>query len=420
MRALIVDNDRITRLIISRLLKKKLTDDILEAENGLDALKIIQESNPEIIFLDISMPLMDGIETLEIIRSNDKFKKLPVIILSSNKDRVKITRLLELGISDYILKPIDLTKAYEKIQTIFERIRNESKSYQFFNFSNPYKDKLLIIHPDSDFLVNFNERFSEIYNVIFANNGNAGYNFFVQHQPKIVLLGQNIPVISENQLATKIRAVDPKHEIKIFQLSNESSIKQTDLIDGKIKFFNDVNVFIKEFFSVVISGTNLVKFLSNFCKKNISENILKTIISQIKSFSHQSIKVLNFETLSTFPTDVSFTVDYTDKERKVTIVIGLITGMNEILKLGEYHYGNIIKLDTEFIKTIDIFLRNTLDIIVAQLIDLLELKLQKSEIKYRNKNESNISTNQLFTIPLLLNETEKILMVFDITEYIDE
>jgi CheY-like chemotaxis protein len=420
MRALIVDNDRITRLIISRLLKKKLTDDILEAENGLDALKIIQESNPEIIFLDISMPLMDGIETLEIIRSNDKFKKLPVIILSSNKDREKITRLLELGISDYILKPIDLTKAYEKIQTIFERIRNESKSYQFFNFSNPYKDKLLIIHPDSDFLVNCNERFSEIYNVIFANNGNAGYNFFVQYQPKIVLLGQNIPVISENQLATKIRAVDPKHEIKIFQLSNESSIKQTDLIDGKIKFFDDVNVFIKEFFSVVISGTNLVKFLSNFCKKNISENILKTIISQIKSFSHQSIKVLNFETLSTFPTDVSFTVDYTDKERKVTIVIGLITGMNEILKLGEYHYGNIIKLDTEFIKTIDIFLRNTLDIIVAQLIDLMELKLQKSEIKYRNKNESNISTNQLFTIPLLLNETEKILMVFDITEYIDE
>ncbi|HOP51206.1 MAG TPA: hypothetical protein PK887_11375, partial [Ignavibacteriales bacterium] len=114
------------------------------------------------------------------------------------------------------------------------------------------------------------------------------------------------------------------------------------------------------------------------------------------------------------------TVDYTDKERKVTIVIGLITGMNEILKLGEYHYGNVIKLDTEFIRTIDIFLRNTLDIIVAQLIDLMELKLQKSEIKYRNKNESNISTNQLFTIPLLLNETEKILMVFDITEYIDE
>ncbi len=420
MRVLIVDNDKITRLIISRLLKKKLTDDILEAENGLDALEIIEKNKPELIFLDLSMPLMDGIETLEIIRSTDKFKNIPVIILSSNKDREKIAKLLELGISDYIVKPIDLTKAYQKISNLFEKIRDNSKSYQIFNFSNPNKEKLLLVHPDRDFLINFNEQFGEIYNVIFAENGNAGYTFFTQYQPKIVLLGENIPIISEIQLAQKIKSIDINKEIKIYYLGSQDISRYTELFIGKIPYTNDIKEFTRNFFTVLLSGQNLSKFLSNFIKQNILDFTLKTIISSIKTYTKQNINVIPLENLSTVPTEVLFQLDYTDKNARVSIIASLITGLNEALKIGEYHYNQIIKLDSDFLKSIETLLKGILDNILSKVIDLLELNFQKSEIVYRTKNESNIATNQLITLPLIINNNEKIIISLDVSEYIDK
>ncbi|HOL81068.1 MAG TPA: response regulator [Ignavibacteriales bacterium] len=420
MRVLIVDNDKITRLIISRLLKKKLTDDILEAENGLDALEIIEKNKPELIFLDLSMPLMDGIETLEIIRSIDKFKNIPVIILSSNKDREKIAKLLELGISDYIVKPIDLTKAYQKISNLFEKIRDNSKSYQIFNFSNPNKEKLLLVHPDRDFLINFNEQFGEIYNVIFAENGNAGYTFFTQYQPKIVLLGEKIPIISEIQLAQKIKSIDINKEIKIYYLGSQDISRYHELFIGKIPYTNDIKEFTRNFFTVLLSGQNLSKFLSNFIKQNILDFTLKTIISSIKTYTKQNINVIPLENLSTVPTEVLFQLDYTDKNARVSIIASLITGLNEALKIGEYHYNQIIKLDSNFLKSIETLLKGILDNILSKVIDLLELNFQKSEIVYRTKNESNIATNQLITLPLIINNNEKIIISLDVSEYIDK
>ncbi|HOM64803.1 MAG TPA: response regulator [Ignavibacteriales bacterium] len=420
MRVLIVDNDKITRLIISRLLKKKLTDDILEAENGLDALEIIEKNKPELIFLDLSMPLMDGIETLEIIRSIDKFKNIPVIILSSNKDREKIAKLLELGISDYIVKPIDLTKAYQKISNLFEKIRDNSKSYQIFNFSNPNKEKLLLVHPDRDFLINFNEQFGEIYNVIFAENGNAGYTFFTQYQPKIVLLGEKIPIISEIQLAQKIKSIDINKEIKIYYLGSQDISRYHELFIGKIPYTNDIKEFTRNFFTVLLSGQNLSKFLSNFIKQNILDFTLKTIISSIKTYTKQNINVIPLENLSTVPTEVLFQLDYTDKNARVSIIASLITGLNEALKIGEYHYNQIIKLDSNFLKSIETLLKGILDNILSKVIDLLELNFQKSEIVYRTKNESNIATNQLITLPLIINNNENIIISLDVSEYIDK
>ncbi|HOJ37404.1 MAG TPA: response regulator [Ignavibacteriales bacterium] len=420
MRVLIVDNDKITRLIISRLLKKKLTDDILEAENGLDALEIIEKNKPELIFLDLSMPLMDGIETLEIIRSIDKFKNIPVIILSSNKDREKIAKLLELGISDYIVKPIDLTKAYQKISNLFEKIRDNSKSYQIFNFSNPNKEKLLLVHPDRDFLINFNEQFGEIYNVIFAENGNAGYTFFTQYQPKIVLLGEKIPIISEIQLAQKIKSIDINKEIKIYYLGSQDISRYHELFIGKIPYTNDIKEFTRNFFTVLLSGQNLSKFLSNFIKQNILDFTLKTIISSIKTYTKQNINVIPLKNLSTVPTEVLFQLDYTDKNARVSIIASLITGLNEALKIGEYHYNQIIKLDSNFLKSIETLLKGILDNILSKVIDLLELNFQKSEIVYRTKNESNIATNQLITLPLIINNNEKIIISLDVSEYIDK
>ncbi|HOW60911.1 MAG TPA: response regulator transcription factor [Candidatus Moranbacteria bacterium] len=74
------------------------------AENGLEALKKIEESVPDVILLDIVMPYMDGMETLKNIRGKKEWKKIPVVMLTNISEKEKISESEDFGINDYLIK----------------------------------------------------------------------------------------------------------------------------------------------------------------------------------------------------------------------------------------------------------------------------------------------------------------------------
>lgn len=74
------------------------------AENGQEALQIIEEWSPDLILLDLILPVLDGFETLKKLKANEKLKKIPVIILSNLDQKDSIEKGLGLGADDYIIK----------------------------------------------------------------------------------------------------------------------------------------------------------------------------------------------------------------------------------------------------------------------------------------------------------------------------
>jgi len=99
---LIVDNQK----AIAALLKIQLKDcDVIEANNGGEALKKVHEEKPDLILLDSIMPGIDGYSVLSIIKNAEETKSTPVIIVTDrvgDEDRIKF---LEKGADDYIVKP---------------------------------------------------------------------------------------------------------------------------------------------------------------------------------------------------------------------------------------------------------------------------------------------------------------------------
>ena len=79
---LIVDDDVTTRIILRKMLVKDGWR-IAEAEHGKDAIKCINEEKPELILLDLLMPVMDGFELLKILKADDTWKNIPVIVITS-------------------------------------------------------------------------------------------------------------------------------------------------------------------------------------------------------------------------------------------------------------------------------------------------------------------------------------------------
>lgn len=78
--------------------------EVVLAENGMEALKKMEESIPDLILLDVIMPYMDGMETLKRIKANDAWKKIPIIMLTNISEKEKVTEGMEQGADDYLIK----------------------------------------------------------------------------------------------------------------------------------------------------------------------------------------------------------------------------------------------------------------------------------------------------------------------------
>jgi len=103
-RILIVDDDMINRKLLSVIIKKSGDYEVIEAENGLEALNIIKNEPIDMILLDIIMPVMDGIDLLKIIKDDSNYQNIPVSILTT--DDTRKPEVLSLGANSVLIKPI--------------------------------------------------------------------------------------------------------------------------------------------------------------------------------------------------------------------------------------------------------------------------------------------------------------------------
>lgn len=114
---LAVDDDMINlKLLKSMLMKNENVKEVIEAQNGSDAIGQIK-SRPDIdlMLLDIIMPVMNGLEVLKVVRSDENIEQIPIIVLTT--DETKRTEALDLGANGFLMKPIRKDDLYEKISS---------------------------------------------------------------------------------------------------------------------------------------------------------------------------------------------------------------------------------------------------------------------------------------------------------------
>lgn len=89
--------------------------------NGQEGLRVAEETAPDMVLLDVIMPLMDGHEMLEKLRQAEWGRDISVIMLTARSQAQDIARARACNIDDYIIKPFDLSELLEKIENILER-----------------------------------------------------------------------------------------------------------------------------------------------------------------------------------------------------------------------------------------------------------------------------------------------------------
>ncbi len=116
MIVLIVDDDQVSRRVMKRLLSRFPELDLREAESGDAAWSMLGDIIPGMMIVDLSMPGMDGVTLIRKIRDHATFGSIPVIVSSSGKDTETLMQLKDLQILDYLLKPLDLAKSFDRLE----------------------------------------------------------------------------------------------------------------------------------------------------------------------------------------------------------------------------------------------------------------------------------------------------------------
>lgn len=122
MRILIVDDFSTMRRIIKNLLNDLGYTNTAEADDGNTALVALAQGSFDFVVTDWNMPGMTGIELLKAIRADDRFKTLPVLMVTAEAKREQIIEAAQNGVNGYIIKPFTAQTLEEKLGKIFERL----------------------------------------------------------------------------------------------------------------------------------------------------------------------------------------------------------------------------------------------------------------------------------------------------------
>lgn len=122
---LVEDNPHDVELTLRALRKHNLANKVYVVRDGAEALDFIfgtgayterqVTDRPRVIFLDLKLPKVDGLEVLRAIRSDDRTKTIPVVVMTSSREEQDIVESYRLGVNSYVVKPVDFEKFVQAV-----------------------------------------------------------------------------------------------------------------------------------------------------------------------------------------------------------------------------------------------------------------------------------------------------------------
>ncbi len=127
IKILSVDDSRTIRMIVKKAFAAYECQ-LFEAENGVEGLALAAKEHPDLIILDITMPVMTGIEMLTKLKEDPQLKDIPVIMLTAESGKDNVMQIVKMGVKDYIVKPFKGEQLIDRATKIVDLKPNAAKS----------------------------------------------------------------------------------------------------------------------------------------------------------------------------------------------------------------------------------------------------------------------------------------------------
>ena len=216
VRILVADDDPTMRLVLGRWITRELKAVVVEAENGLQALEILAARPIDMVVSDINMPLLDGIEFLSLVRGDPAYKELEFLIVSAVQVEARVHQAIALGVSDYLLKPLQYETVGSRLQQALQRVlkkREERQRQQAAGLPG-----ILVADPDPNFCEFAQSALAGGFSCHIARTATEALLRMLRSQPDLVLLSPKLPGLAIEFLLQKIADLSKSRPARTFLL----------------------------------------------------------------------------------------------------------------------------------------------------------------------------------------------------------
>ena len=122
MKVLVVDDSPTMRRIVVQMIKRLGYGDISEANDGKEALDLLQRGEFELLLTDWNMPIMSGLELVQAVRADEQLSSLPILMVTTRNMKQDIVAAMRAGVNNYVTKPFDPKTIKEKIDKVLAAV----------------------------------------------------------------------------------------------------------------------------------------------------------------------------------------------------------------------------------------------------------------------------------------------------------
>ncbi|MGE5681924.1 MAG: response regulator [Bacillota bacterium] len=391
-RILIADKDKNNREFFKKLINSIQECEISEVDEARDFLNVALNKHPDLIIMDTNIHQQNYEKLIEIIRTSYTKEKLPIVTISYAIDREKVITLLKLGITDFILKPLNNESVAVKIKTILEKINGSSISSVTEKGDDSGKARFLLVDHDKPFRNQFIKLFNDKYEIYTADNGEEGLAFFEKYKPEFVFISEHLKLINERILVQKIRSIS-RDETKIYFLSTvlKSSAMKSSLYNGVIEKSISPSVFQKEF-AKVVWGEEINLF------QKVSKIVKGSLLGQMSNFVRLSLAPVFNDEINVFTPGENFkllnealaSVELIDEKKELSVTVGIFGSSKDMLLIAEKVAKEPVSFNALAVEAIGGVVTSLAEQ-VNQFIGLNGVKLDVQQFKVNSRLENKLN-----------------------------
>jgi CheY-like chemotaxis protein len=218
-KVLLVDDEATGRRLLRRWIERGFEGKVVEAGNGLEALEALAAEEFDLVVLDLMMPVLDGTETLALIRSDPSHGDVEVVVATQLASEQKVRDIISLGVADYILKPLRHDAVVERLHQIITRAREKRKE----RLRQRDLPTILIADPDPSFCDFAIAALEGRFRGIAARTAAETVVGILKNKPGLVMLSTALPGLPFELLGKKIRALAETTGAKVCLLTDALS-----------------------------------------------------------------------------------------------------------------------------------------------------------------------------------------------------
>jgi len=213
---LTVDDAKTVRIIIRKAFRS-FDCEIIEAVNGVEGLAMAAKTMPDLILLDITMPVMDGIEMLTRLKTDSALRNVPVMMLTAEGGRDNVLKIAKLGVRDYVIKPFKEDTLIEKVGRIIDLFPLAEVSDRQRSAEDPAD--ILLVEDKPAIIQQVTEGLKHTpWKIHGVQSQGAALDFCTQTAPHLIMISLSLPADSAFSLFRSLRANMKTKNTPIFGL----------------------------------------------------------------------------------------------------------------------------------------------------------------------------------------------------------